>query len=94
MDLSNRQGNGGNDLTGMVWDELALVPVVTSTVIFTALEVYINNRCGAVEIELYSGSSKYALRSITDRFVYCDDVTTLVTPNIKHPNARQPVMTS
>ena len=59
MDLSRRQGNDGTDLTGMAWDEMSVVPVVISSVNFTALEVYFNLRCGAIEIELYTGRSKY-----------------------------------
>ena len=47
----------------MAWDEMALVPVLTSSVVFTALEVYDNTfRCGAVEIELYTGISKETFR--------------------------------
>ena len=57
MHLSKRQGENGKDLTGMAWDEMALVPVMTSIVIFTAIDVYNNQRCGATEIELYTGMS-------------------------------------
>ena len=43
----------------MAWDEMALIPVVTSSVLLTALEVYTNHRWCAVEIELYTGNSKH-----------------------------------
>ena len=65
MDLSQRQGNTGNDLMGMAWDEMALVPVVTPSVVFTALEVYNNaGRCGSVEIELYTGISELSFSTV------------------------------
>ena len=63
MDLSRRQGKKGHGLAGMAWDEMSLVPVVTSSVNFTALEVYFNLRCGAIGIELYTGRSKNAFNN-------------------------------
>ena len=66
MNLTRRQGRNGNDLKGMAWDEMALVPVVTTSIVFTALEVYSNRyRCGARDIELYIGISKPHLSHIS-----------------------------
>ena len=60
MDLKRRYGNGGHDLAGMFWDEMSLAPVETSFVVFVATDVYNNLRCGAVEIEIYTGTSKHS----------------------------------
>ena len=63
MDLSERQGVG-QDLSVMFWDEMELVPVATSSVLFTALEVYdVRYQPGAIEIELYTGVSMYMFHS-------------------------------
>ena len=56
MDLSDRSGRDGSDMAGMAWDEIALVPVVTSSVCFTAIKVYKNK-----EVELYIGIRKQAI---------------------------------
>ena len=61
MHLSRRQGIHGNDIAGMAWDEMVLESVVTSTVNLTVLNVYNNQRGGAIEIELYTGRSKRLL---------------------------------
>ena len=59
MDLSRRQGGGGGlDLSGMAWDEMALEPVLTSIVRFIIIEAYNDQQGGALEMELYTGSSK------------------------------------
>ena len=59
MELSRRQGGvGGLDLAGMAWDEMVLESVLTSSVLFTVIEIYNDNQGGALEMELYTGSSK------------------------------------
>ena len=62
MSLSRRQGRLGTNLKGMAWDEMALAPLETSSIIFNATEVYRNGRNGFIEIEIYTGTSQCMLR--------------------------------
>ena len=86
MDLSDRPGRDGSDLAGMAWDEMSLVPVVTSSVLFTATKVYKNNRCGALEIELYTGISKQASKQYLIIFCRCFDSTLAVAKTHENQN--------
>ena len=60
MELIRSQGRDGSDLRGMLWHlETSLEPVETSAVTFYSAGIYVSHaRCGAVEIECYTGMSK------------------------------------
>ena len=79
MDLSDRSGRDASDMAGMAWDEIALVLVVTSSVCFTAIKVYKNNRCRALKVELYIGIRKQAILGP------CFDITLDIAKNTRKP---------
>ena len=58
MNVNRRTGQTQYDLEGLAWDEMSIMPLETSSVIFRVIEVYHNGKNGAVEIELYTGTSK------------------------------------
>ena len=60
MGLIKSTGVHGYDLHGMLWHlETSLEPVETSAVKFYSGGIYVSDaRCGAVEIECYTGTSK------------------------------------
>ena len=60
MGLIKSTGVNGKDLRGMLWHlETSLKPVETSAVTFYSAGIYVSYaRCGAVEIECYTGMSK------------------------------------
>ena len=59
--LSRRSGTSHGYNKAQYWDEYPLSNIVSSQVKIEALSVYSGSNCGLIEVEFYTGQSKYTL---------------------------------